>query len=453
MGALNAHGGRTPSAPDASITEAWAGLIAGTDAGKLPPAVIAAAKDRLIDCVATAIAARDLPVPAVVRQFVGDNRGPATVIGSSRSVPAIDAAFLNAVLINGCTHDDFLAKSHAGAVTVPAALALAEEQGDVPGRELLASIVLGYEVVARAYLGGPAMLPRFRATGVTGTFGAAAAAARLMRLPQEQVAHALGLAAMFASGFGEGFLTGTKDVKLNVGWASRSGVSAAQLARCGATAASRVMEGPSGFYRAFSNGVEHVQQAVRGLGERFLIEDSVYKERPVCIFVQTPVELARRMAMEHRLDARDIRRVRIRAPLATLTNPGYQNVAPFATQLQARISVRFTVAAALLGRPVERYDYYDATDDAQVLALAQRIDLLEPQSETQVCVEVEADRTYELRGEEMDHLRPSLEKTVAKYRRLTDGLPAGTRDDLLDALLHVEEAPDVSRMTRLLRAI
>ncbi len=437
-----------------SITQSWAALVCSLQERSVSSPVLAIARDRLIDAVATAIAARDLKVPAVVRQFVGTREGAATVIGSQQTASAVDAAFLNAVLVNGCTHDDFIAKSHAGAVTVPAALAVAEEQGGVGGTALLTSIVLGYETVARAYFGGPGMLPRFRATGVAGTFGAATAAAFLMRLPEPQVAHALGLAAMFASGFGEGFLTGAMDVKINVGWASRSGVSAAQLARCGATAAPRVMEGPSGFYAAFSNSPANVAAATHGLGERFLIEDAVYKERPTCIFVQTPVELACRLREAHGLAGQHIDRVRIRAPLATLTNPGYQNIAPFATQLQARISARFTVAAALLGRAVEDYAYYDAVDDAEVLALAERIDLLEPGDDSGVWLEVEAGgRAFHDSGEEMDHLCPSPDKTIAKYRRLTETLPRGPKDRLLETLLEIDRLDDIAPLTALLRAV
>jgi 2-methylcitrate dehydratase PrpD len=441
------------SGAEAPIAVRLGEFIAGTDAPQLPAHVVEIAKGRVLDCLATAFAARKLPVPAVAQAFAGHGQGAATVIGGSMTLPAIDAAFINATLINGCTHDDFLAKSHAGAVTVPAALAIAEEEG-ASGALLLTGVVMGYEAGARAYMGGPGMLPRFRASGVAGAISAAAGAAKLMRLSAEQTAHALGLSTMFASGFGEGFLSGTMDVKLNVGWACRSGVSAAQLARCGATASPTIFEGRSGFFEAFANTAEHAAEALRGLGERFLIEDAVYKERPVCIFVQTPVQLARTMAAEHGLNAAKIERVAIRAPLATLTNPGYQNVAPFATQLQARISARFTVAAALLGRPVESYKYFDQIDDAEVLALADRIELLPPGDDTSVWVEVVCDgRRYESTGMEMDHLRPTLEKTVAKFNRLMADLPAARVQRLLDTVLDLDRLPDARALGEQLRAL
>ncbi len=428
-------------------------FVAGTRVEDMPAHVLEQARSRLLDSIATAIEARGLPVPAVAQRFVGASQGPATMIGSAQQVAAVDAAFVNAALVNGCTHDDFLAKSHAGAVVIPAALAVGEEV-DASGADLLVAIVLGYDVVARAYLGGPGMLPRFRASGVPGAVGASAAAARMLGLSAAQTANALGLSTMFASGFGEGFLAGTTDVKLNVAWASRSGVSAAQLARCGATAAPSAFEGKSGYFNAFANSAERAGEAIRDLGQRFLIEDTVYKERPVCIFVQTPVELAHRLTTAHRFDAAKIERVRIRAPLETLTNPGYQNVAPFASQLQARISVRFCVAAALLGRPVDTYAYFDQLDDAQVLALAERIDLLPPEDTRSVFVEVLHDgKSYSEEGFEMDHLLPSQEKIIAKFRHLTAGLPAGLSEKLLDSVMNLEKLPGLRSVTALLRDI
>lgn len=440
-----------------SVSTRLARFIHSVSFDDLPATVVDMARTRLLDSLATAIASRALPVPATALRFVQANRGEGTVIGHANRFPAIDAAFVNATLINGTTHDDFLQKSHAGAVAIPAALAVGEEEGR-SGREVLTSVVLGYELVARAYLGGPAMLPKFRASGVAGAIGAAASAAKLYDLPCEGVANALGCAAMFASGFGEGFRAGTMDVKLNVGWAARSGVSAAQLARAGASAAPRVFEGESGFFNAFAGSAQHAEQAAQALGERFLIEDTVYKERPVCIFVQTPVHLAHAFAAEQLCDPWQIEHVSIFAPLATFTNPGYTNTAPFHTPLQARISARFCVAAALLGRPVDQYKFYEHTDDAEVLALAGKIDLIEPpaqlaQDGDEVRLEiVAAGHTYCRAGVEMDMLRPSTERVVAKFRRLAEAYLGKHTEQVVELVFGLERLTHIRQLTDTLRS-
>ncbi|OZI34131.1 hypothetical protein CAL29_11290 [Bordetella genomosp. 10] len=450
----------TAGAGGPTVAEQWAAFIHDTDFRDLPADVVARAKSRLLDALATALAARALPVPGVARRFVGAessaaaaDRGPATLIGYPERLSTVDAAFVNATLVNGCTHDDFLAKSHPGAVVIPAALA-AGEAHDASGAALLAAVVLGYDIVARAYLGAPGMLPAFRGTGVAGAIGAAAAAAKTMGLAPRQLVNALGCAAMFASGFGEGFRSGTMDVKLNVGWASRTGVSAAELAAAGATASPLAFEGESGYFRAFGRSADHAAEATRDLGKRFLIEDVVYKERPVCIFVQTPVHLALELKARHDLAPDRIERVTIRAPWLTLTNPGYTNVAPYQTPLKARISARFTVAAALLGRPVDEYAYYENIEDAEVLALAERIDLLDPAGDQDGRVDLEVHgggQTYRASGLEMDSLTPTTGKIAAKFDRLTAHLPARRAEAARRMVMSLEEVPRIGALTALLR--
>jgi 2-methylcitrate dehydratase PrpD len=438
---------------DLTIAQRLGRFIHATSYDDLPAHVVEQAKSRVLDSLGTALASRDLPVPATALKFVAGSHGAATVYGHAQPMAAIDAAFVNATLINGTTHDDFLDKSHPGAVTIPAATALAEERG-ASGRDVLTAVVLGYDLVGRAYRGGPAMLPKFRATGVAGAIGAAAAAGKLQGLNADELANALGLAAMFASGFGEGFVSGTMDVKLNVGWACRSGVSAARLAQCGATAAPRVFEGKSGFFNAFAGSTDDAAEAVRDLGAPFLIEQSVYKERPVCIFVQTPVELVLSMVKDHSIDATAIKRVVIYAPRATFTNPGFRNVAPFQTHLQARISARFTVSAALLGRPVGEYAFYYDFHDAEVLALAERIELVDvgPEADS-VRVDIVCDgATFTKSAVEMDSLLPTLDKSCVKFERVAGPWLGQRTAEVVDRVLGLDELRDIGELTRLLRS-
>ncbi|SAL30203.1 MmgE/PrpD family protein [Caballeronia sordidicola] len=438
---------------DPTIAQRLGHFIHANSYEALPAHVVEQAKSRMLDSLGTALASRELPVPATALKFVAGSQGAASIYGHTQRVAAIDAAFVNATLINGTTHDDFLDKSHPGAVTIPAALAIAEERGS-SGRDVLAAVVLGYDLVGRAYRGGPTMLPKFRATGVAGAIGAAAAAGKLQGSNADELASALGLAAMFASGFGEGFVSGTMDVKLNVGWACRSGVSAARLAQCGATAAPRVFEGNAGFFNAFAGNTDAAAEAVRDLGAPFLIEQSVYKERPVCIFVQTPVELVLALVDEHAIRAAAVERVVIHAPRATFTNPGFHNVAPFSTHLQARISARFTTAAALLGRPVGEYAFYYDIHDEEVLALAERIELVDigPDADSIRVDIVHCGTTFTRSAVEMDSLFPTLDKSRAKFERVAGPWLGKRTPQVVDLVLGLDQLCDIRELTRLLRA-
>src|SRR5688572_21228189 len=209
-----------------SVSGKWAEFIQGVTAASVPPKVLEHAKVRMLDVIGTGLAARGLKVPELARAFVKGSSGPATVVGHAERIAVIDAALVNATLMNGRSEDDFLRKSHPGALTIPGALAIAEAE-ERDGAAVLAGVIAGYEIVGRAFMGAPNMLPKFRASGVAGTVGAAATAARLYGLDVSTTMNALGASACFAHGFGQGFVSGTTEVKLNVGMASRQGVSAA----------------------------------------------------------------------------------------------------------------------------------------------------------------------------------------------------------------------------------
>ena len=441
--------------PEASVSRRLADFVHGVSCASLPAPVVDRAKTRILDCIATAIAARALPVPSVALRSIAGGSGPCTLIGQSATAGAADAAFVNATLVNGCSQDDFLEKSHPGALTVPGALAIGEIHGRT-GAEVIAAVVAGYDVIGRVYLGGPEMLPRFRASGVAGSVGAAATAGKLLGLDVDALVHALGCGAMFSCGFGQGFLSGTMDVKLNVGMSSRNGVAAALLAQAGATASELAFEGPSGFYNAFSGGTGKVEPALRDLGRRFLIDDTVYKERPLCIFVQTPVALAVDLAARERIDPARIEKVTLTAPELTYTNPGFTNVAPFRTHLQAVVSSRFCVAAALLGRPVGEYAFYDSNrEDAEVLALAARVELRrgEPEAGDRIELEVvHGGRTLAIRGMENETLKPAKDKIVAKFHRLAGGFLGSRTDPVLDMVMSLETLANVRMLTAKLKA-
>lgn len=435
-----------------SISQRFARFICASVRDSVPANVAQLTQDRILDTLSTAIAATDLPVPTVAAQLVGNNAGAASIIGRTATVPAVDAAFINALLVNGRTQDDFLCKSHPGAVTLPAALAIADEFGG-SGADLIDAVAVGYEVVGRIYLGGPAMLPQFRATGVAGTIGAAASAARMLKLDEAQTANALGCATVFASGFGAGFLTGTMDVKLNVGMACRNGVTAALLARAGATASPLAFEGEAGFYRAFARSLDHIDAATADLGERYLLEDTVYKEYPICIFIQTPVALTLALAARSHIEPDRIDRVTVTVCDLTYTNPGFTNLPPYASSLKARVSARFCIAAALLGRPIDEFGFYENYADAQVLALGERIDLvLDPARQDTVTIEIEhnGERLF-IEGSEGATLKPSREKVVAKYRRLAEPVLGNNAARVEQQVLDLPAMNDLRELTTLLR--
>jgi 2-methylcitrate dehydratase PrpD len=201
----------------------------------------------------------------------------ATVLGQHDRLGVMEAAFVNAIASNLLDYDDTHLRTviHPSAPVAPVAFALGEEIG-ASGAEVLHAFLLGAEIACRI---GNAVSPGqyargWHITASCGVFGAAAAAARLMRLSAEQTADALGIAASQSGSIVENLATAAKNI--GVGNAARNGILAARFAARGYRAAPRAIEGPLGWARAM--GDEPVlAEITEGLGQRWEIARNTYK--------------------------------------------------------------------------------------------------------------------------------------------------------------------------------
>src|SRR5215207_6057354 len=138
----------------------------------------------------------------------------------------------------------------------------------------------------------------FRSSPIYGPFGAAVAAGDLLGLSEEQLTHAIGYAATFAAGTFEGG-DGTDIMVLQVSQAARSGLLAAFLAEQGARASASSLEGPIGFYYAFTGGTEGVASLPDHLGTRWEIMDVTLKRYPTSMFNQPPIHVILALTERH----------------------------------------------------------------------------------------------------------------------------------------------------------
>ena len=141
----------------------------------------------LLDTVGCALAAwREDPRKARIARDLAEefaSPGQATIIGGHATHPAL-AALANGILATAADNDDTHKRAliHVGSVVGPAALAMCE-QHNLTGKDLILAMVAGYEITARV---GMAVMPThyryWHSTATNGTFGAAAAAAKALRL-------------------------------------------------------------------------------------------------------------------------------------------------------------------------------------------------------------------------------------------------------------------------------
>lgn len=325
----------------------------------ISPAVRDKIKVCLLDLIGCAFESLALPwsrqAQSLALPLPAGTAGGATIIGLPMYATPADAAFANAVMGHGLVREDMHAGSfsHLGIVVLPALLALAQSRA-VSGRDFLVAAAIGYEVggkVGRAVM--TSELARVhRPTGVTGPIAAAAACARLLGLDAPATTSAIALGVNSVAGFNQWAHTGGSEMFFEAGAAARSAITAARLAQNGAFGSPTALDGEAGLFAAM-----HRTLPERGItlfdGEPEIL--SVYhKPVPACNFAQTACLAAALLAQRHRVAPEAIRHIDIHVPRAGKLYPGCDAVGPFDHVLQAKMSIQYNVAAALInGRVAE----------------------------------------------------------------------------------------------------
>jgi 2-methylcitrate dehydratase PrpD len=334
------------------------------------------------DTVGVAIAARTLGVGLAATEVALGAGGPAhaAVWGSGQACSAEDAALANGTLAHALDFDDTHAAAimHSSAVIVPAALALGESMKS-SGRDILAALVVGYQVAAR--LGrlapGPFQDHGFQATSVLGVFAAATVAARLMKLTPEEAVNALGIAGSTASGL-MAYLSDGSDVKqMHPGWSAMSGIRAARMAKAGFRGPSAVFEYKLGVYQSFAR-VDISDRWQDAGGAPWEVELMAPKPYPACLCVHAPMQGILELRAAGKISAQragDIANIHCDVPnwyVGLIFEPSAGKNAP-RTPYEARFSGPWTMARALLDGGLDVWSFSpEKLSDPAALALCRR---------------------------------------------------------------------------------
>ncbi|MEQ1884993.1 MAG: MmgE/PrpD family protein [Bryobacteraceae bacterium] len=250
------------------LTLRVAEFVANTKYEDIPKDVIELGRKSILDGLGLALVGSVAESGKICREYLqaqGFGSTGATVIGSKLKAPPRFAAFANGVGIHADDYDDtqlavapdrvYGLLTHPTAPCFSAALAVAESKG-ISGHDLMHAYQLGVEVECKI---SEAINPRhyqegFHSTGTVGTFASAAAAMKLRGADSHAIARALGLAASQASGLRENFGTMTKPY--HAGHAAEGGIAAADFVMLGWTVSERILEAPSGFFRAAGGGFD-----------------------------------------------------------------------------------------------------------------------------------------------------------------------------------------------------
>lgn len=276
------------------ITEDLAQKVVEIKYSELPDEVISKAKMCFLDFLAVAIRGSYSQSGRVVKEIF-KSQEEATVLGSGM-LSTIDAAFCNGIFAHSLDLDDGhrYAQLHPGCAVIPAALAVAEVRKKT-GKGLLEAIVAGYQVsISLGKLSNPQHRNHgFHSTGTCGTFGAAAAACKIMDLPKEKVINALGLAGTQASGLLESDHSGSMAKHLHAGKAAHAGVLSALLAEKEFTGAKSIIEGKQGFYLGMVSNTEisNIKSRWKTIDtNNYHISDVYFKQYPLCRHLHSSVD-------------------------------------------------------------------------------------------------------------------------------------------------------------------
>ncbi len=368
--------------PASGLSDTIAGFVAGQRFEDLPASTVTAAKRVLLDAsgaiwAASGLASEVEPFIALARSV---GAGPCAILGTGHNVSAPMAALANGAMAHAIDYEDAFdrAPGHPNASLVPALIALAQAEGPVDGRRLIAALAVGCEVSCRM---GLALRRPMEAGGwypppILAGFGAAAGAANLLGLSAGQVRDALSLMLCQVTMPGEiKHSAGTVIRAVREAFPAQAAVQSALLARDGLAGFEAPLEGKSGFFALYAGGEYDAAELTRGLGESFLIEQLTFKPWPSCRGTHAAIELALDLRATHGIDVARIKRIEIECDgiQRMLVEPLARKAAP-ANAIDAKFSIPFTCALALVRGRVGLDDFDAASlHDRTILGLAARI--------------------------------------------------------------------------------
>lgn len=348
----------------------------GTKYETVPDQALKSAKHALLDHLGVALAGSEHVLAPKLRAYV-DVAGSDQVcglVGRHGRASVESAALFNATMGHVLDFDDSsdALGGHPTVPMLPSLLALSEVRR-YSGRELLTAYCVGYEVLAHL-----ANLVNFEhydkgwhPTATLGVMGCAAACAKLLGLDAAGVSAALSIAASFASGLKVNFGTDMKSVQ--VGHAAQQGLVAARMAAAGITGRVNAFEGERGFGAVYNGPGLFRSHPIQEGPDRIwdLVEPGlVIKQYPCCGSTHPAIDAAR-VLREGVGDCRNIESVVVRLHPRRLA---HTNRPVPVTALEAKFSVQYAVAAALVRGNVALHDFDEEQRlDPAVNALLSRV--------------------------------------------------------------------------------
>jgi len=340
-----------------------AAFLTSSNLDAFPSSAVLEAKRSLLDTIGCMIAGMDTPLGHGLRKLAGrfEDQNGTRVLGITSPVATFAAAMANSYMANAHDADDGHRRSrlHAGGIIIPAALASAQENNR-SGREFLEAIIVGFELGYRAGMVTTGW-DAYHGSAMGSTFGAAAAAGRLMGLSPDGIINAMGIAEMQAPNcmlMGWVKARNAPMIKEGMGWSAASGLMSAYMAQAGIR----------GTLTIFNDADD--LSGIDTLGKAFEVERHYFKAHPGCRWTQVSLQTLQLLMDDHAIANEDIREITVHANshAAYLDNPCPANME------NAQYSIPFVMAAALVdGTCGPEQMQHGKLSDPDILEMARRI--------------------------------------------------------------------------------
>jgi 2-methylcitrate dehydratase PrpD len=299
-------------------TKKLSDFCAGIAFDSLPTEVVEKTKLTILDYIANVYGSLMLDAVKGVASYVeslgGEKEASCHGLGFSSSIH--NAAFLNGTSAEAIESQDGLrfGGNHPGTAVISTVFGIGEKYKK-SGRDIIEAIVSGYEAADRA---AAAVHPRhtlsgFLPTGTCGTFGAAAAAARLFGLDKDGMSNAIGNAGyLLPLSMAEQLMGGYTIKIVQGGQAAAAGITAAGLARAGITGMPGVLEGTElggGFCKITTDTDPALDRITDRLGEHYTIMDIYFKPYTACRHTHGAAQATLELIREKDIAPKDIKKV------------------------------------------------------------------------------------------------------------------------------------------------
>jgi 2-methylcitrate dehydratase PrpD len=448
-----------------TATERIAEFAASAGFEAIPEKARAVAKNALLDWLGVTIAGSREPVSTLITEHArkAGARAEARAICQGFQTTAELAALVNGTAGHAIDFDDTFPDAvhyniHPSVCLFPAVLALAEKH-KLPGHRVLTAYVAGLEVIYRigAAIGESSSKNGWHPTPVIGTMGAAAACVNALGLDQDRARHTLGIAASLSGGLYKNFGSMTKP--LHAGNAARNGVVSAELAASGFTGNPDIFGDGFSFGRMFGDKeISELLDTEKDLGNAWKTASTglVFKPYPSCRSTHASIDAALFLRDKHHIRTEQV------SGIACEISPMHTRLARFhrpETGYQGKFSIPYCIATALRNGRVSLEDFSDEkVKAAGAQDLLKKVSFLHPEGQPASAMDLKAEITITLKtGGRYSHTvslpkgepeNPLTDEELTRKFEICSGLVLNRNrvGQILDAVLHLEEAADLTRL-------